>query len=344
MMDLNKYLEQECNSLDLITMQWLNTIDFRKEELVQQKELISSSAASNTNSQLANSVGWSSNNSTNERNIHVRRPLLEVPSFSGNFREFNTFWSVFDSLIHADRDLTEVEKFLFLKQALKGKAAAAIRSLPFVGDKYHVAVDILKKHFDKSASMADIIIDEIERLPRAREDPRSCRETFEAIYSRISHLEQTGTEMNVDRIWRRIILSKFPEFVCRSVIQKENEARIPFDVSDIIAAVDDIVTLKETTSLTTKTLFETRSFQKHPRTEPSFNNERSSKRVCLCGQLHSPHLCSKFSTSEARRTEARRQKVCWKCFDRSHDSRHCSVYGPCPKCSEAHHSALLLLE
>ncbi|VDO79673.1 unnamed protein product [Heligmosomoides polygyrus] len=54
------------------------------------------------------------------------RPLFEGPTFSGDFREFNAFWSVFQALIHNDAGSTDQEKFLFLKQALKGQAAASI--------------------------------------------------------------------------------------------------------------------------------------------------------------------------------------------------------------------------
>ena len=92
-----------------------------------------------------------------------------------------------------------------------------------VGNRYQTAVDVLKKHFDRSANMADILINEIERLQRAYDSPKSCRETFDAVSSRIIHLEQTGMRMNADRVWRRIILSKFPEHICSNVIQRESE-------------------------------------------------------------------------------------------------------------------------
>ncbi|KAK6036652.1 hypothetical protein COOONC_25843, partial [Cooperia oncophora] len=124
-----------------------------------------------------------------------------------------------------------------------------------MGEKYPVAVKILKKHYDRSASIADILINEIERLPRAHENPRSCRETLEAISSRIIHLEQTGLPMNADRMWRRLILSKFTEFICSTVIREENEAGYSFNVNEIIESIDGIIALQETTELTTRTLF-----------------------------------------------------------------------------------------
>ncbi|KAK6034926.1 hypothetical protein COOONC_27571 [Cooperia oncophora] len=56
-----------------------------------------------------------------------------------------------NSLIHNDSDLSDQAKFEFLKQALKGKAAASNNSIPVMGE-YPVAVKILKKHYDISAS------------------------------------------------------------------------------------------------------------------------------------------------------------------------------------------------
>ncbi|KAK6017214.1 hypothetical protein OSTOST_17297, partial [Ostertagia ostertagi] len=185
MLELNNHMELESNGLEITIIQWLSKIDFRKEELMQQASFIAEAIS------IANQAGSSQNNSHSggdtvnpyDRNIRVRRPLLES----------------FESLIHKDTDLSDQEKFLFLKQALKGKAAASINSIPVIGDKYSVALNILKKQFDRSSGIADILINEIEHLPRAQENSRSCRDTLNAISSRIVHLEQTGMPMNADR-------------------------------------------------------------------------------------------------------------------------------------------------
>ncbi|KAK6033720.1 hypothetical protein OSTOST_00021 [Ostertagia ostertagi] len=126
----------------------------------------------------------------------------------------------------------------------EGKAAASTNSIPVIGDKYGVALNILKKQFDRSSGIADILINEIEHLPRAQENSRSCRDTLNAISSRIVHLEQTGMPMNADRVMRRLILSKFTENICSQVIKKENEGGTVFEVKNIFDAVDEIITLQ----------------------------------------------------------------------------------------------------
>ncbi|XGW09415.1 hypothetical protein V3C99_011597 [Haemonchus contortus] len=345
MLDLNKHLENESNMLEVAVIQWLNKIEFRKDELLQQSALMTSSQDSHNHTVGYTSCQERSTGATTpqERNIRVRRPLLEVPTFSGNYRDFSTFWSVFESLIHSDGDQ---EKFLFLKQALKGKAASSISSIPVMGEKYIIAINILKKHYDRSASIADILINEIERLPRAQGNPRSCRETLEAISSRVIHLEQTGTSMNADRMWRRLILSKFTELICGTVIRKETEAGSSFDVNEIIESIDEIITLQETTELTTRTFGFDQSMQGNNRSQQErYSNNKTipgqnMKTRCLCGETHPPQRCDKFISPGERRTEARRQRACWRCFNKGHNSRQCLVVSKCPKCNEDHHSSL----
>ncbi|KAK6060999.1 hypothetical protein COOONC_01341 [Cooperia oncophora] len=50
MLDLNKHLEAESNSLEISVIQWLTRIDFRKEELLQQTALLTTSQAANSQS------------------------------------------------------------------------------------------------------------------------------------------------------------------------------------------------------------------------------------------------------------------------------------------------------
>ncbi|KHJ98741.1 hypothetical protein OESDEN_01269 [Oesophagostomum dentatum] len=281
------------------TTHLLNAVEnaFRQHELKQQTLLLncsSPSISSESNVDTPTTI-----TSRSESKIKIRKPVLEIPTFSGNFREFNIFWTVFDSLIHSDDELSDVDKFLFLKQALKGKAAVAISCIPVVGDRYQTAVDILTKHFDRT-HMADILINEMERLQKAPDTPRSCRETFDAISSRIIHLEQTGMKMNADRVWRRIILSEFPEFICSNVIQREAERDEPFDVNEILDAIDRIITLRETASHTTETLFSEKSGGNNfPRTTTAISrweeatNLLKKQKGSACADNRIPHTIAR---------------------------------------------------
>ncbi|EYB89099.1 hypothetical protein Y032_0236g3220 [Ancylostoma ceylanicum] len=256
MTELNKYLEVEPLQPELTAAQWQNKIQFRQHELREQSNVLHSTIPSISNQSNSGSDGaTTSTPERNERQLRIRKPVLEIPSFSGNAREYNSFWTVFESLIYSDDELSNIDKFLFLKQALKGKAAITISCIPVFGDRYQAAVNILKKQLDRSANIADSITNEFECLYRASDNPRSCRETFEGINSRIIHLEQTRMRMNADRVWRRMIVSKFPEFICTTVLRKETECDHSFDVTKIMSTIDTIISLRETTAFTTEALF-----------------------------------------------------------------------------------------
>ncbi|VDO79587.1 unnamed protein product [Heligmosomoides polygyrus] len=122
-----------------------------------------------------------------------REHTKDVVEKGREYREFNAFWSVFQALIHNDASQTYKEKFLFLKQALKGQTAASITNVPVIGDKYYVSINILKKKYDKSASIADILISEIEKIPHAHDMPKAV-ELLNSLEIRRIHLQQCNNK------------------------------------------------------------------------------------------------------------------------------------------------------
>lgn len=58
-------------------------------------------------------------------------------------------------------------------QALKGEAVASITFVPVICGKYYVGTNILIKQYDRSASLADIHINEIEAIMRVHNTLKS---------------------------------------------------------------------------------------------------------------------------------------------------------------------------
>ena len=82
-------------------------------------------------------------------NISVR-PLLprrEIPPFSGDLLQFQTFWEIFDSSIHSNNSLAPINNFFYLKTLLTGTAKVALNSLELISGNYDKAMAILKSSF-----------------------------------------------------------------------------------------------------------------------------------------------------------------------------------------------------
>ena len=58
-----------------------------------------------------------------------------------------SFWDSYESAVHNSPDLTEVEKFNYLRSLLDGAAYDAIAGLTFSSVNYKEAVQILQKRF-----------------------------------------------------------------------------------------------------------------------------------------------------------------------------------------------------
>ncbi|KHJ96397.1 Tas retrotransposon peptidase A16 [Oesophagostomum dentatum] len=163
-------------------------------------------------------------------------------------------------------------------------------------------------------------------------------------------------------MWRRLILSKFPDSMSEKVLCKEEEQGRNFTAHEIVDILEGAVAMKEIISLTseafqdrfsTDQLCQSRPKQyqeKHlrPNREGSrkFMELRNKQRMsCICGSYdHGVTQCPVFPTSEARRNEAEKRRLCWKCFNSNHRSSDCTVLRACPKCSKDHHSALCLAD
>ncbi|KHJ85936.1 Tas retrotransposon peptidase A16 [Oesophagostomum dentatum] len=152
--------------------------------------------------------------------------------------------------------------------------------------------------------MAHILINEMERLQRA-DTPRSCRETFDAISSRIIYLEQTGMKMNADR-------QRHPKGSgTRRTVRRQRNPE--YHRQDYYAEGNNLAHNGDTVL---------RKISRKQFPEDSNSNFKMGRK--------------------ARRFEARRQNTCWRCFAKNHQSKECTVLGLCPKCNEPHHTSLCL--
>ncbi len=65
--------------------------------------------------QFETSVNQTNGPSTHQSNFYHRLPKLDLPSFSGNIIEWQQFWESFETTVHTNPSLTNVQKFSYLK-------------------------------------------------------------------------------------------------------------------------------------------------------------------------------------------------------------------------------------
>ena len=81
--------------------------------------------------------------------IHYSLPKVGVWKFNGKLGEWQEFWDSFESSIHLNDGLLNVDKFSYLRNLLLEPARSAIGGFALTSANYQAAVELLKKRYGK---------------------------------------------------------------------------------------------------------------------------------------------------------------------------------------------------
>ncbi|GBO38824.1 hypothetical protein AVEN_224856-1, partial [Araneus ventricosus] len=97
--------------------------------------------------------------------VKLNLPKFELKMFSGDPKEFLTFWSIF-SKIHDSEELTAIDKFQYLYQSMvpDSRAARLISSFPITTENYPKAVEQLKLRFGREDLLVQIYVRDLLSL------------------------------------------------------------------------------------------------------------------------------------------------------------------------------------
>ncbi|XP_053968885.1 uncharacterized protein LOC128870303 [Anastrepha ludens] len=74
-----------------------------------------------------------------------RLPKMSLPKFKGEYSEFKNFMSLFESLVHNDPTIPDIEKFNHLVNCLSGEALGTVKAFQMSDENYSKALASLKK-------------------------------------------------------------------------------------------------------------------------------------------------------------------------------------------------------
>lgn len=78
----------------------------------------------------------------------IRLSKIELPSFSGNSEDWYAFYHTFEKLINRNSDLSEIQKFHYLRLSLKSEAAEVIKAFEITTENYIEAWELLVERYD----------------------------------------------------------------------------------------------------------------------------------------------------------------------------------------------------
>ena len=125
-----------------------------------------------------------------------RLPKLDVPTFNGDILSWQTFWEQFCVSVHERPHLSDAEKLVYLRQALKdGTAKNTIEGLSRSGEHYTEAVECLRSRFDRTRLIHQTHVRKIIKAPSLKDGSgKELRKFHDTMQQHLRALKAMGHE------------------------------------------------------------------------------------------------------------------------------------------------------
>ncbi|XP_058816139.1 uncharacterized protein LOC131679424 [Topomyia yanbarensis] len=277
----------------------------------------------------------------------VRLPQISLPDFDGDYRGWLSFKSTYESLIHESAELNDVQKFHYLKSALKGEAAKLIESLTITNGNYAIAWTTITKRYSNEYLLKKRHLQALMEYPKIeKESATAIHGLMDEFEQRLKILKQLGENTES---WGALIV----HWMCSKLdgqslqLWEDHAASVDVPTFEVLMAflekrtrVLDAVSsnVMETTKSLQKPIVKQTRLAVHATT----GNERNITACPFCGETHYMARCAKFlSLSLKEKLEfVNSKRLCSNCFRAGHWVRECNSNFSCRTCGRKHHSLI----
>ena len=150
----------------------------------------------------------------------VKLPKVELKKFNGDLTNWIMFWDVFESLVHSNPELSDIDCFNYLHSLLDGTAADAISGISLSSVNYSKAVAVLKKRFGNKQQVVNKHMDllmQLEAVTSIR-DLKGLRHLYDKIEGHVRSLKSLGVpQESYGSLLSSIIMKRLPQELCVTV-------------------------------------------------------------------------------------------------------------------------------
>ena len=158
-----------------------------------------------------------------------RLPKLNLPTFSGNPLNWNTFWDSFNVAVNSNPNLEGVQKFNYLRAQLSGDASRAIAGFPLTNNNYKQAVDLLKARFGEPQKIINNHMQALLNLPNPANDITSLQQFYDSMETHVRGLASLGkSQESYGDLLVPIIIGKLPNNLRRNLAREHDNLEWTF--------------------------------------------------------------------------------------------------------------------
>ena len=229
----------------------------------------------------------------------MRLPDVKLPVFTGSMDSWLNFHDLFLSLVHSSADLSNIQKFYYLRSSLAGDALKLIQTITISANNYAVAWNLLETHYQNPARLKQTYVDalfEFSFLKReSAADLHSLVEKFEA---NVKVLRQLGEQTDCWDILLIRMLSSRLDFTTRRDWEEYASTQNNISFKTLTTFLQRRVTVLQTLqsrAIETPVLSSVKKPQSNRPVASHGAGQFNQRKCILYSSNHPLYLCSTFT-------------------------------------------------
>ncbi|XP_037295929.1 uncharacterized protein LOC119188381 isoform X2 [Manduca sexta] len=295
-------------------------------------------------------------NNTKHTNSHIKMPTIRTPTFDGSCEDWLEYRDTFVSLVHSSKDISDIQKFHYLRSSLKGSAALVINSVQFSSDNYNVAWELLLNRFNNSRLLTQSHVKSLFTMNVLnKESPVLIKTLIDNVLKNLRALSILGepTE-HWDTLLIYLIVSKLDITTEREWEQKKGDllsskSDSKLNIQDLINFLKNRADMLESLQLShgkqsnyKVIMHNNNKIHAHvTNTKPQqYCSYNQHKKLCLaCNSNHPIYSCQKFHNLnlESKLSLIKKNNLCINCLRSGYTVNNCKL-GSCRLCNKKHNT------
>ncbi|XP_065092424.1 uncharacterized protein LOC135713262 [Ochlerotatus camptorhynchus] len=278
---------------------------------------------------------------------HVRLPDVKLPVFNGNLDNWLNFHDLFVSLVHASLELSNIQKFYYLRSSLAGDALKLVQTIPISANNYPVAWNLLVDHFQNPSRLKQSYLDALFEFPTLkRESAAELHSLVEKFEANVKVLKQLGEKTEFWDIILIRMLSIRLDPTTRRDWEEYSSTKDAIAFNNLTSFIQRRVTVLQTIQgkVVEAPAFtqQLKKSAQRPVASHGASQFNFGRKCIVCSDHHPLYLCLSFAKLDlvAKEREVRRHQLCRNCLRQGHHARDCPSASSCRKCRGRHHIQL----
>nr|XP_034184624.1 uncharacterized protein LOC117606363 [Osmia lignaria] len=285
----------------------------------------------------------------NSQNVvnSIKLPQITMPTFSGDFHEWENYRDLFLALVDQNVALTGVQRLHYLKSSLSGEAALTLKNIAVTESNYTTAWELLRKRYDNTRLIVHSHLRTLTEIPNinrpSAKELRNLRDKANDVRQALTNLGRPVASW--DDLFNFLIISKLDraslndwELQLGSSTALPSFAELDEFITCRIRAFDAVESSKQTAQ-TDESKIKKRSSDKRT-SIVSHQTDSSAIKCAFCKASHALATCNKFKQKHVneRRAFLFENHLCFRCLKPGHGTAKCLSKSACVACHGKHHT------